>query len=266
MKELLPVLIRFVPEGYTTSDNFLSDFGEVIGENNKSYGWSIDMKKSIKQRRNPSKPILETLVEFPPPSNSRICNRPNPQTHCEPVTWKVKVGKGKFRVKFYIGDPEKDSRINIKVNDKYIAYNRFVPKNTQEIFEDVLVSRELMFEVSADCVVDCENQRTKINAIEIIPFESGKDLKTKKPEKILPCGMGLTGGQCDTGPNVLHCVFNGPAVKAATFCNGDASLVSIKAGDKCPEQVGKYKCVKVFLNIFVYFFFLIFYFNILESL
>ena len=88
-----------------------------IGENNKSYGWSIDMKNNIKQRLNASKPILETLVQFPPPSNSRICNRPNPQTHCEPVTWKVKVGKGKFRLRFYTGDPDKDSRINIKVND-----------------------------------------------------------------------------------------------------------------------------------------------------
>ena len=64
--------------------------------------------------------------------------------------------------------------------------------------------------------------------------------------------MGLTGGQCDTGPNVFHCVFNGPAVKAAAFCNGESSLVSIKPGDKCPEQIGKLKCVKVFFYSIIF--------------
>jgi len=148
------------------------------------------MRKSIKQRKNPSKPVLETLVEFPPPANSRACNKPNPLTHCEPVTWKVKVGKGKFKIKIYVGDPEKDSRVNIKINNKYIAYNKLVAKNTQEIFEDVIFSREKMFEISADCVEDCEKARTKINAIELIPFEGiNKPSKNKKPQKVVPCGI-----------------------------------------------------------------------------
>lgn len=247
LNEILPVLIRFVPEGYNTSDDFLSDFGQVIGENNKSYGWSINMKKNIKQRRNPSKPILETLVEFPPPASSRACNKPNPEIHCEPVTWKVKVGKGKFRIKIYVGDSERDSRVNIKINNKYIAYNKFVAKNMQEIFEDILVSREKLFEISADCIEDCETALTKINAVEIIPYDgNSKSLKSRKPEKIVPCGQGILGGECDSGPNVLHCIFNSPAVPSAQFCNGDKSLVSIKTGDKCPDQVGKYKCVKVY--------------------
>jgi len=246
LKEINPILIRFVPEGYNSADDYLSDFGHIIGENSKAYGWSIDMKKNIKQKKNPSKPILETLVEFPPPSNSRSCNKPNPETHCEPVVWKVKVGKGKFHIKIFVGDPEKDSRINIKINNKYIAYNKFVPKNTQEIFEDLLISREKLFEISADCVEECENARTKINAIELIPYDgNSKKVKVNKSERIIPCGNGLDGGQCDTGPNVLHCIFNSPSVSSAQFCNGDKSLVSIKSGDKCPDQFGKYKCVKV---------------------
>jgi hypothetical protein len=209
------------------------------------------MRKNIKQRKNPSKPILETLAEFPPPANSRACNKPNPLTHCEPVTWKVKVGKGKFKIKIYVGDPEKDVRINIKINNKYIAYNKLVPKNTQEIFQDVLFSREKIFEFSADCVEDCETARTKINAIELIPFEgNNKPSKDKKPQKVVPCGMGLLGGECDSGPNVLHCLFSSPSVPSAQFCNGDKSLVSIKSGDRCPDQVGKYKCVKVICYIF----------------
>lgn len=248
LKEINPILIRFVPEGYNSADDFLSDFGEVIGQNNKAYGWSIPMKKNIKQRKNPSKPVLETLVEFPPPANSRACNKPNPETHCEPVTWKVKVGKGKFRIKIFVGDPQKDSRVNIKINNKYIAYNKFISRNTMEIFEDILFSKEKLFELSADCLEDCENARTKINAIEIIPFDGNSNkLKQKKPQKKIPCGSGLEGGECDTGPNVLHCLFNSPSVPSAQACNVDKTLVSIKTGDKCPEQIGKFKCVKVYL-------------------
>jgi len=79
------------------------------------------MSSRIRLRSQPSKPELETLVEFPPSPLSRYCNKPNPETLCEGVSWTVKAGYGRFIVRIFVGDPNSVSRIDLKVNDKFMA-------------------------------------------------------------------------------------------------------------------------------------------------
>jgi len=88
------------------------------------------------------------------------------------------------------------------------------------------------------------SNRAKINAIEIIPFE---DKPKKKEEKSLEiattCGHAFTGGRCDKGPDVLHCLFEDPSKEIAGNCTGSQVIMMIPSTYHCRDQVGKYKCM-----------------------
>jgi hypothetical protein len=239
-----------VPKGFKSQDSYLSDNGDVYGFNNKPYGWGRDISESIKQRLNPSSQLLETFIEFPPSLNSNPCNKHRLDTLCEPVSWFIKVGKGRFRIKVYIGDTLRSRQIDIKINNKSIVKNKILEKNKLETFEDIFESYKELLEVTADCEVGCENAITILNAIEITQFHDvNESLAQKGNEKETTCGHAFTGGRCDIGPDVLNCLFDDPAMPSAKFCNGDEqSLVSIPSGYVCKDQVGKYKCVNVRLS------------------
>ena len=246
IKNRKPIKIRFVPKNYQTPGEYLPDIGQLYGQDGKQYGWSKDMSSRIRLRNNPSKPELETLVEFPPSPLSKYCNKPNPETLCEGVSWKVKAGYGKFFVRIFVGDPNSVSRIDLKVNDKYMAKNKIIEKNTLEILEDIIQANKKFITISSECSGDCKIAVSKINAIEIFPYEdyAPKDDDTTK-EIELKCGNIFKGGRCDVGPNVLHCLFDDAGKNTAKFCNGSQSLIGIPSGYKCADQIGKYKCVNV---------------------
>jgi len=202
------------------------------------------MSSRLRLRNNPSKPELETLIEFPPSPLSKYCNKPNPETLCEGVTWKVKAGHGRFIVIIYVGDPNSVSKIDLKVNDKYIAKNKIVDKNSLEVFQDIIEANNKYISITSECSENCNKAVSKMNAVEIFPYEAHlnkSDDLTKEIE--LNCGSTFKGGRCDTGPNVVHCLFDDPGKTTAKYCNGSQSLISIPNSYKCKEQVGKYKCV-----------------------
>jgi hypothetical protein len=252
IKKKLPVLIRFVPVGYQSDQDFQSDFGQVFGKNNKPFGWSIDMSSNIRRRLNPSNPLLETIIEFPPSPNSRECIKPNPEKLCEPVSWKVKAGRGKFKVKIYAGDPLHDLLVDLGINNKIIAKNVKIPKNQVEVFEIILETKNGIFEVTSTCEEHCNHAMTKINAVEIIPYDDITDdlNASSNPEKEV-CGSSFLGGRCLKDSNVLHCIFDDPSLPSAKFCNGENVLVNIPTDYKCRDQIGQYKCVMVIKYNFI---------------
>jgi hypothetical protein len=249
LKKKLPILIRFVPKNYQsnlTDKGFLSDNGQVFGANSKSFGWSVNMSSKILERSNTSHPYLETLVLFPPPPNSRFCNRSRPEQMCEPVIWRVKAGRGRFIVKLYVGDSSEDRIINLKINGKYFAMNKLIPKNSLKVLQDILETKNQLFELTSDCIQDCDHSISIISAIELIPYEGrdSEDLNSSDvQEKLTNCGNAYTGGRCNKGPDVLHCLFDDPTFASAKFCNGEQSLISIPNTFKCAELHGLYKCV-----------------------
>ena len=250
-QESSPVLIRFVPSDYLSDiskedKGFLMDNGNLYGYKNKPYGWSRDMKKKIYKRISFSKPYLETLVQFPSPTNSKSCTKSRPDDICEPVIWKVKVGKGKFYFKVFVGDPASDFIMNLKANSKSLFRNKLILKNTQEEVEELVDSIDEFIEISSDCEENCDYSETKLNAIQIYPYQMDvhDEDKANTTEKATSCGNSFIGGRCDKGPNVLHCLFDNITVSSAHFCNDSMVLVNVPSTYKCKEQVGKYKCVK----------------------
>jgi hypothetical protein len=245
-KDDKPIIIRFVPSGFKSQDSYLSDNGNVYGTNNNPYGWGRDMKGLIRQRLNTSSPLLETFVEFPPAQSSRPCNKIRLDNLCEPVSWFIKVGKGRFRVKLFIGDALRQRRINLKINNKSIVKSTIIDKNMLQSYEEVFESYKELLEITSDCEENCEDAISILNAIEISQFDEAQNNIITSREKETSCGLSYTGGRCDIGPDVLHCLFDDPSKQSVKFCNGELlSLVTIPSGYYCKEQVGKLKCVNV---------------------
>jgi hypothetical protein len=241
-----PIKIKFVPESYNIPGDYLLDKGKTFGKCGKAYGWSKDMSGRIKSRQGGSKPEMDTLVEFPPDSKSKFCNKPSPDVLCDNVTWSVKVGHGKYNVKLYIGDPQANSKIDLKINDEYIAENTTVPKGELKIFEGAYDSLNEYLTVKSDCKDDCEYAMSKMNMIEIFPFEE-KSMKVEEPEpeqKDNTCGNAVMGGKCSQGPDVTHCVFEDASDEGTKFCTGNMLLVEVSKQYRCIQQRGKFKCVK----------------------
>ena len=243
-----PIKIRFVPKNYNSAGNYLSDIGQLYGEDDKPYGWTKNMSSHMRLRNNPSKPELETLVEFPPSPLSKFCNKASPDTLCEQVSWIAKVGVGRFIVKIFVGDPHSTMSIDLKINDKFVAQNKIIEKNSMEVIEDIVESNKKFIVLTSECKTKCKLSITKINAIEIVKYSSSVKLHEKEETKEvkLDCGYAFKGGRCDHGPDVINCLFDDPSNKSAQFCNGDKmSLVEIPAKYKCKDQYGKFKCVYV---------------------
>lgn len=243
-----PAFIRFVPTGYLTTDDFLPDFGFEFGKGGKPFGWNRSINDRLKQRFNPSKQELETLIMFPPDSKSIYCNNPAPDNLCEPVSWSAKVGKGLFIVRLYIGDPKESFISDLEVNKKIFTKSMVIEKNKMEIVEKIVESINGFITISASCTENCDNSVNRISAIKITPFiyDDDLDVNPLKGPKETPtnCGKAFTGGRCISGPDVLHCIFNDPTIEAASFCTEDNILKAIPNNYACKDQIGHYKCVK----------------------
>jgi hypothetical protein len=241
-----PITIRFITKDYATTGEFLPDYGEVYGKSGKPFGFSRNMSKRVISRGTSNKPELETFVEFPPSPLSRYCNKPNPDTNCEPVVWSAWTGPGKFKVKLLIGDILNDINIDFVINGKVVAKSLKIQKNKLHIIEEVIESKGGFITLGSECKENCEYALSKLNAIQISPFEVDEMKKNKKvSEKKLNCGEAYEKGRCDIGPDVTHCLFEDQSKSSAKFCSGINSLVKIPNDYKCKEQIGKYKCVKV---------------------
>ena len=254
IKNSNPIVIRFIPKGYESSPGYLSDYGNVLNLNENvnasspSFGWSVDMTMNARRRGNfesGQKSYLETFIEFPPSQNSIECSKPNPTKLCEPVFWRVKVGKGRFKITVYSGDVLKDFQMDLRVNNKILVKNKKIRKNTLEKFVDIIDSKNEFLEFTSVCEENCEYSNTKINAIEIVPYENNQDkeeTEIENKEKEV-CGYSFENGRCLTGPDIIHCLFDDMNVSSAQYCNNDKVLVMIPETTVCKEHIGFYKCV-----------------------
>jgi len=237
-----PIKIRFTPEDYFEDGNYLPDNGFTYGHKNRPYGWNKSMKGKIRQFNDASKPELHSFIEFPPSPKSEKCSAPN--THCAKVSWSVRVGVGRFFVRLYVGDPENYTKADLKINGKYFAKNKIIQPNELKVYEAVVQSRNEFLVLKNKCKKNCDYATAKINAVEIVPYE---DKPKKKEEKSLEiattCGHAYTGGRCDKGPDVLHCLFEDPSKEVAGNCTGSQVIMMIPKTYHCRDQVGKYKCM-----------------------
>jgi len=240
-----PIKIKFVPASYNKPGEFLLDKGQTFGKEGKPFGWSKDMANRIKTREGGNKPEMDSLVEFPPSPKSKFCARPSPDVMCDKVSWSAKVGHGKFSVKLYVGDPQANIRIDLKVNDEFVVKGQTIPKGQLKVYEGTYNAINEFITISSECVNDCEYAMSKLNMVEIFPFddEARKD-DDPTPEKQDPCGNATEGGRCDKGPDVTHCLFEDPSSGGAKFCTGNLLMVPVSKQYRCPSQRNKFKCVK----------------------
>ena len=252
IKNSNPIVIRFVPKGYESSLGYLPDYGAKldlsgsIGGSTPSYGWSVDMTMNARRRgsfETGAKSYLETFIEFPPSPNSLECTKPNPTKLCEPVFWRVKVGKGRYKITIYAGDVLKDFQMDLRVNNKILVKNKLIKKNTMEKFTDIIDAKNEFLEFTSVCEEHCEYSNTKINAIEIVPYEEKVSTEEVVPKEKEVCGYSFVNGRCLTGPDVIHCVYDDTSVSSTQYCNNDKVLVMIPETTVCKEHIGFYKCV-----------------------
>ena len=237
-----PIKFRFMPPDYTEDGDYLADNGKKYGASGKAFGWSRDMSTQLRQYNEASKQELHSLVEFLPSPKSKLCSKPG--VRCENVNWSVKVGAGVFFVRLYVGDPQTQSKVDLMVNDKFLAKNKKIGENELKVFEGVVEAKNEFIIIKSNCKEDCDTTVSKLNAVEIMPYENKPKNSTKKTqEKQTSCGHAYTGGRCDNGPDVTNCLFDDPSKKVAGNCTGSLVIMQIPNTYQCKDQIGKYKCV-----------------------
>lgn len=242
----VPITIKFEPLEYPRKTQYLIDSGLTFGKSGKSYGWDRDMTNRVKSRGRPtSDPVLETFVEFPPDPKSKFCNTDRPEVVCDKASWSAKVGFGKFNIKLYIGDILANTRVDLSVNGIPLVKQSTIEKGKLEVFEGIFDSVNEYITISPKCSFDCEYSMAKLNMITIIPFKDKKELSREHVKPIVkdPCGNAFTGGKCETGPDVVHCLYEDISVDSAKYCSGNAILVQVPSDYQCVSQRNKYKCV-----------------------
>jgi hypothetical protein len=191
-----------------------------------------------------NKPELYTLAEFPPSPKSKFCSTPEADTLCENITWSVRTGNGKYFVRVYVGDSTSDSVINLKLNGISLVKNDLVPKGDLKVYESTVEAKNEFIIFSPECEDNCDYAVTKFNAVELTPFRETNDVVEPQTNETKVCGEAFTGGRCESGPNVVHCLFDDPSNQVAANCNGSLMLMQIAQGYKCKDLIGKFKCVK----------------------
>ena len=235
--------IKFAPKNFNKPGPYMLDHGETFGKSGLPFGWSRDISDRMRLRLG-AQNALETLVEFAPDKKSKFCNKAIPDINCDSVTWSIKTGHGKFNVKAFIGDPSVNSRVDLSINGKPLVEGAIIEKNILKTFEGDFDSLNEMITISSKCVNDCEYAMAKLNSLTITPF---RVVETEVTEPTLTvedsCGNAESGGKCDTGPDVVNCLFDDPLVEMAKFCNGNSFMVQVPKDYKCKGQINKYKCV-----------------------
>ena len=238
-----PIKFRFMPQDYSEDGDYIPDNGKKYGETGKAFGWNQDMSAKMRQYNEASKQELHSLVEFLPSPKSKQCTKPG--ANCASVNWSVKVGLGLFFVRLYVGDPSNKIKVDFMVNDKFLAKDQKVEEDELKVFEGVVESKNDFIVVSSNCQNNCDDGVSKLNAIEIMPYEEKpKKKETKSAEVALTCGHAFVGGRCDKGPDVLHCLFDDPSKEVAGNCTGNLVIMMIPNTYQCKDQIGKYKCLQ----------------------
>jgi hypothetical protein len=201
------------------------------------------MKAHIRQYNEAAKQYLHTFIEFPPSQKSKICAAPGAQ--CDRVTWSVRTGIGKYFVRLYVGDPQNNSKVDFEMNGVWLARNKIVKKGKLKIFEGVVEAKNEFLVLKDKCETNCSFSSAKLNAIEVSPYEEKKKLEAPVTlESPTTCGHAFNGGRCESGPDVLHCLFEDPSREVAGNCTGSLVIMAIPKTYHCKDQVGKYKCLK----------------------
>lgn len=254
--------IRFVTTMYSGEGDFIQDYGRPFGENGASYGWSRDMSHRIRTRNMRGETptwenynnIKETLVEFPPASKSKFCNRKPPTEQCDKATYSVQVGNGKFSVKLFIVDTEQDSYVDLSVNGVVFAKNKYIPAGAREILQGVVEARAGLLVISGECEENCTMSVAKLNMIQISPYKAISERvdKDELPPQKWMCNKSVKrGGSCETGEgDIAHCLFTEQGGKAFERCGGnDLTLVNFPAHyPACPEVAGASYCIRRVYN------------------
>jgi len=240
-----PIKIRFAPREYNEPGEYLLDNGLPYGAAGKSFGWSKDISNRMRSFLTGSKDDLYTLALFAPSPKSKFCVEPNEESLCEIITWSVKTGGGTYYVRINIGDPQNDSQINLKINDAPVIVNDVIPRGELRVYEEIVEAKNEFLIFSPECDDDCDYAVTKINSIEITPFNENEE--EKKEAKNLDedlCGNGFKGGRCDIGPDIENCVFDDPHNPVVQSCNGQLMVMLIPNSYSCKDQIGKFKCIR----------------------
>jgi len=236
-----PIMFRFSPPDYTEEGDYIADNGKRFGETGKAFGWSRDMAPQMKQYNEASEQFLHSLAEFLPPPKAKACSIPG--ANCESVKWSAKTGDGLFFVRLYVGDPTSEVKANLMVNGKAFAQGQTIKEDKMKVFEESVEAKNGFIEIEQNCIKDCEKP-SKLNAVEIMPFEDKPKAKEAKAPENQVCGHSFVGGRCEKGPNVIHCLFEDPSTEAALNCTGELIIMNIPSTYTCKDQIGKYKCVK----------------------
>jgi hypothetical protein len=246
-----PIIINFIPRTHdghllitTTATNEKVDSGEIFGKAlDRPYGWSRDMSGQIKLFNDGKKSIAYFNSD---PKSNNCYPRPNGAL-CDKVTWTVKAGYGKFRVRIWVMDPTEVVRADIKVNDVHIVKigeqeSEKLRIGEEKIFEGIIESAYEYLTFSSECEKNCDKHRSRMNKVEISPHKDADDIKRENenkitgPEKQGVCGNGITGGKCDKGPDVTHCIFNTPIPETAKYCGQD-NKTFLARSNKCKESL-----------------------------
>jgi len=153
------------------------------------------MENHIYSRPNANLSDLRSFVEFPPKSTSYYCRNAIEGTLCEPVSFTIYTGEGRFKVKVFSGDPIFDSTFNLTINGKVIINNQKIAKNTIFNHQEVIEARNGLIIFTSECFTDCDYAISKLNAIEIKKHINKKSREEMNSMELKLCGLGFKSGK-----------------------------------------------------------------------
>jgi len=199
LNKFSPIKIRFLPKGMPKpSGTYLPDYGGTYGSTGKPFGWSKDIGNRTKNYhgKSPKAPILETMIHFPPSSQSRYCMKEVKDTICDKVDWSIKAGHGFFICKLYFGDPTVNSKIDLSINGTQV-FSGIVKKGQLKVIETKVEAKDQFIVLTSNCEKDCNFSMAKLSSIEIMPEvtlpPAHAAVSEKAAEKEL-CGNSLIKG------------------------------------------------------------------------
>ena len=251
--DIKKINIRFGPKTYKSEGDYLLDHGEVYGHKGQPYGWSREMKESMKYIKPTEKlgwadfkNISESYASFPPSSKSKFC--PNPRVSCDKATYSINVGEGRFMVRVFIQVPG-ISQVDLSANGVELAKSKIIQSHKRVVLEAVVDSLDGMIELDPECYDNCFYSYTKINMIQVYPFseeKKEKDDNTPIDEGTICSGKFKKGKDCESGESdVLHCVFQGENTEGHSKCTGQYIKSKFPlVYESCPEVAGMDYCIR----------------------
>lgn len=196
---------------------------------------------------------LRSLVKFPPSPNSKLCN----DQPCDSVSWSIKVGPGKFKVSITCGDPTKDTKADLVVNDEYFLENEFIPLGTIKRGSKIVESISDFITIKSECKVNCDSAISKMNTVEIEPYrepnsfpdgwQDSKEAKNGAASADIAKGdLPVIIEKCaQLRDNYENCLFDDTLPWVSSNCGGDLSIMKITKEDNDHKKFyNKLKCAR----------------------